>query len=333
MKRLTPRFASGRTAAALLAACTGISGCGAARHGGPGGAGGTAPRVGAATIAPLGSLVSSVAGPGWEVRTIVPPGTSAHVFEPRPSDVAALAPARLIVTVGAGYDGWIAKMATAGAARAELLDTSRSLGIGEVPGAGEGEGPGGHEDHDGHDGHGHGNVATDPHWWLSPQLAARALTPIAERFAALDPAGAAGYRSRAADEAGRILALDREIAAELAPARGTSFVSTHAGWTHFAARYGLVAAASIEPAPGRDPSPRQLRALIDLARSGGAGVIFTEPQFPERAARIVARDGGLEVVLVDPIGGVPGRSGYLETMAFNGKRFASVLSRRRGGTS
>lgn len=308
----------------ILAACLLPWGCGTRPSGAP------APRVAAATIAPLASLVSSVAGPGWDVRTIVPPGTSAHVFEPRPSDVAALAPASLVVTVGAGYDGWIARMASAGAARAVVHDTCRSLGI---QGGGHGDDHGEEHEHGDGDGHGHGNVETDPHWWLSPVLAAKAVGPIAERLAALDPAGAEGYRARAAEASERILALDREIAAELAPARGTSFVSTHGGWTHFAARYGLVAAASIEPAPGRDPSPRQLRALIDLARTGGAGVIFTEPQFPERAARIVARDGGLEVVLVDPIGGVSGRATYLETMAFNGKRFASVLSRRKEGRS
>jgi len=58
----------------------------------------------AVTIAPLADLVSRVAGPGWDVRTIIPPGTSPHVFEPAPRDIRALAPARLVVFVGAGYD-------------------------------------------------------------------------------------------------------------------------------------------------------------------------------------------------------------------------------------
>ena len=43
--------------------------------------------VAVATIAPLADLVRSVAGPGWTVRTVIPPGTSPHVFEPEPSDL------------------------------------------------------------------------------------------------------------------------------------------------------------------------------------------------------------------------------------------------------
>ena len=70
----------------------------------------------AATISPLADLLSRVAGPGWEVRTIVPPGTSAHLFEPAPKDVRRLAGVRLVVTVGGGYDDWAGHLARSGAA-------------------------------------------------------------------------------------------------------------------------------------------------------------------------------------------------------------------------
>ncbi|HEX5854571.1 MAG TPA: zinc ABC transporter substrate-binding protein, partial [Thermoanaerobaculia bacterium] len=78
---------------ALLTACLGAA---AAR-------GETVPgrRVAAATIAPLASLTATVAGPLWEVRTVIPPGVSPHVFEPAPRHVKRFAPASLVVAVGA----------------------------------------------------------------------------------------------------------------------------------------------------------------------------------------------------------------------------------------
>jgi zinc transport system substrate-binding protein len=289
---------AGTIAAALLAVSVG------ARADTPG-------RVAAATIAPLASLTESVAGPGWQVRTIVPPGVSPHVFEPTPRDVKALAPALLVVTVGAGYDGWAEKLVRACASKAVVHDAGASVGVAEDSTG----------DHD-------GEIGKDPHWWLSPRLAARALSPLAERFASLDPAGAEGYRARARQAAAGLAALDAEVAAVLAPVKGRPVVSAHNAWTYFLADYGLVNAGSIEPVPGREPSPRELRAIIDTARSQGLSALFTEPQFSPSVAKVVAGDAGVRVALVDPIGGVPGRRDYADLMRFNARSFREALEAR-----
>jgi ABC-type Zn uptake system ZnuABC Zn-binding protein ZnuA len=295
-----------------------------------------------ATIAPLGDLVRSVAGPGWTVRTVIPPGTSPHVFEPEPSDLRKLVDAKLVFVAGAGYDDWMRRALAACASGARVHDAAESIGIGPVQSrAKEAEGgldeehageASGHDDHDHgeHAGHAHGILGEDPHWWLSPLLAAQSLGPIAEALAAADPAGAEGYRSRARETAASYAALDRELSGKLAPLRGKRFVSAHRAWVYFADRYGLVEAASIEPVPGREPSPRELRALVEEGRRGGLGRLFTEPQFPPAAARVVAREAGLELTLVDPIGGVPGRATYPELMRFNADAFSRGLKARPG---
>jgi ABC-type Zn uptake system ZnuABC Zn-binding protein ZnuA len=68
---------------------------------------GSAPAAGAplaavATITPLGFLVQELGGERVSVRVLVPPGASPHAFEPRPSDLAAVAGAALFVSAGAG---------------------------------------------------------------------------------------------------------------------------------------------------------------------------------------------------------------------------------------
>jgi ABC-type Zn uptake system ZnuABC Zn-binding protein ZnuA len=293
--------------------------------------------VAVATIAPLGDLVRSVAGPGWTVRTVIPPGTSPHVFEPEPSDLRKLVDARVVFVAGAGYDDWMRRALAACASGARVHDAAGTIGVGPGKGeeAHEGDGEAGHADeadghgHEaeahGHEGHAHGVLGEDPHWWLSPVLAAEALPPIAETLAVADPARAGEDRLRARETAESYLALDREIAATLAPLRGKRFVSAHRAWIYFADRYGLVEAASIEPVPGREPSPRALKALVEEGRRGGLGRLFTEPQFPPAAARVVAREAGLELTLVDPIGGVPGRLTYPELMRFNAEAFSRGL--------
>ncbi len=333
-----------RRAAGLTFLLAALSGCGKgdriATDGRP---------VAVATIAPLADLVRSVAGPGWTVRTVIPPGTSPHIFEPEPSDLRKLVGAKVVVVAGAGYDDWMRRVLAACASGARVLDTAASLGIG--PEAHEGqehEEDGDHEGHDhaservpvgeespgktGHEGHAHGVLGEDPHWWLSPELAARSLGPIADALAAVDPIDADGYRRRARETATEYRTLDRELAALLAPLHGKRFVSAHRAWVYFADRYGLVEAASIEPVPGREPSPRELKALVLEGRRGGLGRLFTEPQFPPAAARVVAREAHLALTLVDPIGGVPGRETYPALMRFNAAAFRRGLLDSPGGS-
>lgn len=265
-------------------------------------------RVAAATIAPLASLTAMVAGPAWDIRTIVPPGVSPHVFEPVPRDVRRFAPASLVVTVGAGYDDWAGKLVLACASGAVVHDAGRSAGV-VASGGGDGD----------------GEIGRDPHWWLSPRRAARALAPLAERFAALDPAGAEGYRTRAREGEASLHALDAELSRLLAPVRGRAIVAAHNSWAYFAADYGLENGGAIETAPGREPSPKDLERLIDLVRARGVRAVFAEPQFSQAAARVLASDAGIRVAFVDPIGGVPGRADYAALLLYDARAFLDAL--------
>ena len=267
--------------------------------------------VAVATIAPLAGLTATVAGPAWEVRTVIAPGVSPHVFEPAPRDVKRFAPARLVVTVGAGFDDWASRLVAMCAPDAVLHDAGRSVGVVSEDGG----------DHD-------GEIGRDPHWWLSPKLAARAVAPLAETFARLDPPGAAGYRMRARDGAAALLALDAELAALLAPVRGRPIVAAHNSWAYFAADFGLENGGAIETVPGREASPRDLKRLLDLVHARKVPTIFAEPQFPPAAARILASDAGIRVALVDSIGGVPGRADYAAMLRFDARAFRDGLGTR-----
>jgi zinc transport system substrate-binding protein len=226
-----------------------------------------------------------------------------------------VAPARLVVTVGAGYDGWAGKLAAACASEARIFDAGKAAGI--VASADADGGPG--------ESHAHGDIGHDPHWWLSPPLVAKILPALAAELSALDPAGAVGYRARAAAFAAELAHLDVEIAELLRPVSGATVVAAHNAWAYFADRYGLGPVAAIEPVPGREPSPREIAALIATARRERLRTLFTEPQFPPDVARVVAREAGLKLVTVDPIGGFAGRERYADLLRFDARAFRGGL--------
>jgi len=75
------------------------------------------------------------------------------------------------------------------------------------------------------------------------------------------------------------------------------FMVFHPSWGYFARDYGLEqVAVEIE---GKEPKPNQLRKLIEKARAENIHVIFAQPQFSTKSAKLLAGEIGGEVVMID----------------------------------
>ncbi len=70
----------------------------------------TAPIDVVVSFTVLGDFAREVGGARVSVRTLVGPDSDAHVYEPTPADVRAVAGARLVVLNGLGFEGWITRL-------------------------------------------------------------------------------------------------------------------------------------------------------------------------------------------------------------------------------
>jgi zinc transport system substrate-binding protein len=256
-----------------------------------------------ATIFPLADFVKNVAGDKVEIVTLLPPGASPHTYEPTPGDMKAVARAALLVVNGAGLDFWVEKLKSAASDNMVELDTSAILEKEGLLLSG--------------DGHDDGGV--NPHYWLDPVLAQKQVGAIASALAAADPDNRDFYLENAADYIAQLQSLDQEIKNETQSFSSREFITFHPAWTYFAKRYGLVEAAVIEEAPGKEPSAKYIEHVVDVAISLKVKAIFAEPQFSTKAADTIAADSGARVLLLDPIGGpgLAGRDGYVALMRYN----------------
>jgi ABC-type Zn uptake system ZnuABC Zn-binding protein ZnuA len=251
-----------------------------------------------ATITPLGFLVEELGGERVHVHVLVPPGASPHAFEPRPSDLAAVAGAGLFVQAGTGVDDWVARLAVAeGAKPLVLLETLRA-------------------------------AAPDPHFWLDPIGVRDAVLPALERaLVEADPEGRAHYAERRRAFAHALTALDAEIRALLAGVRRRPLVPTHPAWGGFAARYGIPLLEPVQHRGAEEPTPRSLAGLADTARSGLAVAVLVEPQLPAAAAEALAEALSVPAVVADPLGDprVPERGSYAALLRFDAAAFRRAL--------
>ena len=252
-----------------------------------------------ATITPLGFLIEELGGERVRVHVLVPPGASPHAFEPRPSDLAAVAGAGLFVQAGAGIDDWVARLGVAEGPKPLVLLEAL------------------------------GGAAADPHFWLDPIGVRDAALPALEAaLAAADPDGRAHYAERRRAFAHALTALDAEIRALLAGVERRPLVPTHPAWGGFAARYGIPLLEPVQHRGAEEPTPRSLAGLADVARSGGAAAVLVEPQLPTAAAEALAEALGVPAVVADPLGDprAPERAGYAALLRFDAAAFRRALT-------
>ena len=79
----------------------------------------------------------------------------------------------------------------------------------------------------------------------------------------------------------------------------STFLIYHPALSYFARDYGLKQ-VSIEEG-GKEPSPAQLKVLIETCRKEKAHVILVQQEFDQRNARLIADELGMNVVSINPL--------------------------------
>ena len=162
----------------------------------------------------------------------------------------------------------------------------------------------GHHDDDEeghHDDHGHGEGGLDPHFWLSPTMAARQVERIRDAFITVDAANAAVYRQNADALMDELTELDQEFKEGLGACKHDHFVTSHAAYGYLAAQYGLEQIALAGFSPEVDPSPQRLASVTDRVTDLGLGLVLVEPVLSDRLAQTVARETGIELRAIHAI--------------------------------
>lgn len=115
-----------------------------------------------ASFSILADMVQEVGGEHVIVTSLVGPGEDAHVYEPVPADVVAVADADLVVVNGLGFEGFLDRLVEASGTQAPIIIASH-----DVQAIALEDDHGDHDDHghaeEGHDDHGHADEGHDDH--------------------------------------------------------------------------------------------------------------------------------------------------------------------------
>jgi zinc/manganese transport system substrate-binding protein len=275
------------------------------------------PLLVVATFSILGDMTRTIGGERVRVHELVGPDGDAHVYEPTPADARLLVRARLVVTNGLGFEGWIDRLVKSAGYRGPIVVASRGAATLASPAHGKGHA------------HQHGHV--DPHAWQDVANARRYAANIEAALSALDPAGAAAYRANAAAYAARLDALDAEIRAALGqlPPQRRRVVSSHDAFAYFGHAYGLEFVAPVGVSTAGDASAADVGRLIRQLRAQKIPAVFMEnianPRLIERVrSEAGARIGG--TLYSDALSAPGGPAAtYLDMMRHNLRTLTAAL--------
>ena len=275
----------------------------------------------------LAALVKEIGGDKVTVESLAKGYQDPHFVEAKPSFVLKLNGADLLVVVGRELEqGWLPPLITQSRnakiqpGGTNYLDASTTAKILDIPTGQITRAMG--------DVHPQGN----PHYWLDPGNGRVIARAIAAKLSAVDPPGAAEYRSNLAAFEAKLAEAEKRWEAALAPYAGMELVTYHNSWPNFLKRFRLKAAGYSEPKPGIPPSPAHTVELINLMNARKIPVILMEPYFDERSPRAVAQKTGATLLrFVPSVGGVPQAKDYIALFDYDVKILADALAAKKAG--
>ena len=269
------------------------------------------------SIYPVADMVQQVGGDHVDVTFVLPAGASPHTFEPKPSLVKKVSSARIFFRIGAGLEFWAEKfIALAGSSLTTIV---LSEGVSLIHTTGHHHENKAGDPHTGSGISNHESSVANPHIWLDPAIAKSMVNKITAVLCEVDHQHLTYYKQRGQNYLNDIDKLDRLIKVKVANFNIKKYVSFHASWVYFARHYGLEPVGIIEAAPGRNPTPIQIKNIVAMIKRDQIRAVFAEPQLNSRAAEIIAREAEVNVLLLDPLGGpnLKGRNTYIDLIKFN----------------
>ncbi len=250
------------------------------------------PRV-AVSILPQKYFVDRISGGAARVLVLVGPGQNPHSYEPTPRQMADLGAATAWLTIGVDFENGLAPKVRNLYPRLRLVDTTEGLKFRALAAHS-------HEaDELGHEGGPDRVDGKDVHVWLGREGAVAQARHARNVLTALDPGNADLYVRNHDALIREIDAVFDDLADTLTPLRGRPVFVYHPAFGYFLDEFGIEQVA-VE-AGGKEPTQKNLAALIERARRENARVIFVQPQFSKTAARTVAGAIGGVVAEIDDL--------------------------------
>ena len=240
------------------------------------------------SILPQQTFLKALGGDKVNISLMVQPGNSPHTYEPKPSQMMAVAKADIYFAIDVEFEHvWLPKFQSLNS-QMNIIDIADGVEKMHMMQA--------HHEHEAHGEH----KGEDPHIWTTPNNVEIIAKNICNALIDIDKLNADYYKKNLDTFIASVQQTDTQIKEILSTLKQSrTFMVFHPSWGYFAKEYNLTQiAVEVE---GKSPKPRELVNLIKEAKEEKVKAIFTQPEFSDSAAKIIANELHIPVVKVSPM--------------------------------
>jgi len=238
------------------------------------------------TFSILGDLVSQVGGSRISVSVLAGPEEDAHVFQPTPAQAQQVAQARLVLSNGLGFEGWMNRLLKSANFKGEHVVVTKGI----VPLKSSSPG----HSHGHKHGHSHGNQ--DPHAWQDVRNVLVYVKNITLGLCTVDRFGCPSYQTNAERLTESLNALHREIESSWAtiPNERRKVVTSHDAFAYYGNAYQVQFLSPQGVSTEAEASAKGVGRLIRQIKKEGIQALFVENISDGRLIEQIARETGLQ---------------------------------------
>jgi manganese/iron transport system substrate-binding protein len=287
---LKTRFSGALVRVAVLAVTLGFAGCTSSQQptnsssnttsaASPSSANSSKPKV-VATNSVLCDITEKIVQDTVDLTCLIPAGTDAHVYQPKPSDRKAIEEAKLILYNGYGFEPSLIKLIQATKNQAPKVAVNEVA----VPNPQQFE-----ED---------GKTETDPHVWQNAQNGVRIVETIRDNLEKVSPSNAVQYTDNAKKMTSELTQIDSWIKSQIStiPANQRKLVTTHDALGYYSKAYGIPVEGALQGISTEErPTAAREKELVGVIKNANVPTIFAETTVNPKLIEAVAKDGKVKV--------------------------------------
>ena len=255
------------------------------------------------TVYPLHYFTEVIGGNFVQVKTIYPPGSDEHTFEPSQKDMMKLADSDLFIYVGLGLEGFVEKAkSTLKNEKVSLLASGEHIHLEEGGATNKAEDHAkdethavNHADEDAHaneDKHNHGDI--DPHVWLDPVYSKELAESIKDALIEQMPENEDQFVQNYDALVQKLDTLNNDFSEVISQAKDPEILVSHAAYGYWESRYGLKQISISGLSTSTEPSQKKLESIVSTAKEHNTNYIFFEQNVSSKLTEIVQGEIGAE---------------------------------------
>ncbi|MEA2031144.1 MAG: zinc ABC transporter substrate-binding protein [candidate division Zixibacteria bacterium] len=262
------------------------------------------------SIPPQAFFVEQIAGTSVEINILVGPGQSPATYDPTPQQMARLANADILFTVGVPFEQHLLDKIKSGFKNLEIVNTYNKIKLRPIN-------------------HNHEHEATglnDPHIWLDPSLVKIQSKTICKALCRLMPDHKKTFEDNLTKFNQRLDSITADIHRKLSSLEKRTIYVFHPSYGYFCDAFDLKQ-VTIEKR-GKEPSAQQLSSIVDRCLENSVNVIFVQPQFSQKSAKAIAKTIDGNIVPLDPLA-----RDYFNNLNDMAEKIAAALSEKNINTT